>query len=1077
MTQRNFGLRIADCGLREAPARCLLLTAFCLLLFLITHHSLLITAVAQSATATLSGTVEDANGAVVPGTTVTATNVATTLRRQTVTNSEGYFTLPLLPPGGYTLRAEHDGFAPLQVENIVLNVGDQKALQIQLKAGDVKAEVQVINDVPLINESPAVGTVIDRQFVANLPLNGRSFQSLINLTPGVVLTPATSTEQGQFSVNGQRANSNYFTVDGVSANIGMNSLQPGQSAAGEQPGFGATGGTNSLVSVDALQEFKIQTSTFAPEFGRTPGAQVQILTRSGANALHGTLFEYFRNDALDANDWFANSRGLKKTAERQNDFGGTFSGPILLPRFGEGGNQPWYNGKDHTFFFFSYEGLRLRVPRTQIDTVPTVSFRQGAAPNIRPLFNAYPLPNGRDFGNGLAEFTGNFSEPSTLNATSIRIDHAVSKKLSLFGRYNYSPSENLQRGNVGTTASNLFQSANKIQTLTIGATQLITATISNDLRINFSKSSGTGFYSLDSLAGAIPPSDSVLFPSFTSSKSSKLNFFPPSGMRAIQAGKQNISDLKQINLVDGLGMTRATHQLKFGIDYRRIAFPHGALESAQNLGLATTLNQLQSGVVPGVLVFTVDEVDLVFYNYSAYAQDTWRASRRLTLTYGLRWDVNPPPKTLNGRPLFGVQGLDNPATIALAPLGTPPYKTTYDNFAPRIGVAYQLSQRKGREMVVRGGFGIFYDLGTGPVADAMGNFPYARSKLVRNAPFPLLSGPDAAPPPFSLTPVRATFRVTDPNLKLPRVFQWNGAVERSLGSNQVVTASYVGAVGRRLLRFENFFFPNPGFVFVLLLRNSAVSDYHAFEFQFDRRLSRGLQALASYTWSHSIDTASNDSNFQNGPVGLVDPRRDRGSSDFDVRHSLSGALTYRIPSPWSAGLGKAVFGSWSLDSIVYVRSATPVDLIGSFNSTGFFATFRPDLIPGIPLYVNDPAVPGGRRFNAAAFRATRGRQGTLGRNVLRGFSVFQTDLALRRQFNLTERVNLQFRAEFFNIFNHPNFGNPSGFQGNFLSSPLFGQSTSMLNRSLGSGGANGGFNPLYQIGGPRSIQFAVKLNF
>src|SRR6266446_3813302 len=267
--------------------RSLLVVALCALPFAF--------AAAQSATATLSGTVEDERGAVVPGASVTVINNATLLKRDAITNSEGYFTVPLLQPGSYTVRAQHDGFRIAQIDNVVLNVGDQKALQIPLKTGDIKETVNITGEAPLINESPAVGTVVDRQFVGNLPLNGRSFQALITLAPGVVLTKTGVTEQGQFSVNGQRANANYFTVDGVSANIGASaSTFPGQSGAGSLPGLGASGGTNNLVSVDALQEFKIQTSTYAPEFGRTPGAQVSIVTRSGTKDLHGSVFDYLR---------------------------------------------------------------------------------------------------------------------------------------------------------------------------------------------------------------------------------------------------------------------------------------------------------------------------------------------------------------------------------------------------------------------------------------------------------------------------------------------------------------------------------------------------------------------------------------------------------------------------------------------------------------------------------------------------------------------------------------------------------------------------------------------------------------
>src|ERR1044071_7763444 len=245
----------------------------------------------------------DQEGAVVPGVNIAVISIAQGFQRSTTTSDEGIFVVPLLPPGNYTVKAEHEGFTTAEVRDVILNVNDQRAIKISLTVGELTSQtVQVLDTPPLIDESPAVGTTIDRQFVGNLPLNGRSFQSLITLTPGVVLTTATSLNRGQFSVNGQRANANYFTVDGVSANVGANaSSVPGQSGAGSLPALSAFGGTNNLVSVDALQEFRIQTSTYAPEFGRTPGAQVSIVTRAGSNEFHGSAFEYFRNDVLDAN--------------------------------------------------------------------------------------------------------------------------------------------------------------------------------------------------------------------------------------------------------------------------------------------------------------------------------------------------------------------------------------------------------------------------------------------------------------------------------------------------------------------------------------------------------------------------------------------------------------------------------------------------------------------------------------------------------------------------------------------------------------------------------------------------------
>jgi len=477
---------------------------------------------------------------------------------------------------------------------------------------------------------------------------------------------------------------------------------------------------------------------------------------------------------------------------------------------------------------------------------------------------------------------------------------------------------------------------------------------------------------------------------------------------------------------------------------------------------------------------------LIFKNVSAYAQDTWKLNNRLTFTYGFRSDINPAPHEAKGNDPSTLLQITDPSTFAFAPRGTPLWKTTYNNVAPRIGVAYQLSQAKGRELVLRGGVGIFYDLGNGQASNAFAlSFPFTAARNLFNEPFPLPPG-DAAAPIVSPKPgVSDSLYVFDPELKLPRVYQWNFTLEQSLGTSQSLTASYVAAVGRRLLKGERM--QNPGqFLGVFnIVKNNATSDYHAMQLQFHRRLARGFQAQASYTWSHSIDIASGD-----GAIAadiIANPRQDRGPSDFDVRHAFNGAITYNFPAPHIGTIGSKIVSGWSVDGIFNARTATPVNVTYTRTTTFGSASLRPDLVPGVPLYLDDPSVPRGRRFNNTRvtipgnplpqigpfLRPTVARQGTLGRNALRGFPVWQLDLALRRQFHLTERVNLQFRAEFFNVFNHPNFGDPVA----SLTNSSFGVSTAMLGRSLGTGGLTGGFNPLYQVGGPRSIQCSLKLSF
>src|SRR3989442_10550628 len=827
---------------------------------------------AQSASATLSGTVSDETGAVIPSVNITVFNLSTALHRHAATDDRGSYVIPLLPPGRYNVTAQRDGSTPVEIRNVVLNTGDLLSLRIKLKVGEIGASVTIIEDPASVQQSAANGTVIDRHFVENLPLNGRSFQSLFELTPGIVLTRATFHEQGQFSVNGQRANANYFMVDGVSANIGVSAgAAPGQSAAGSLPALTALGSTSNLVSIDALEEFRILTSNYAPEFGRTPGAQISIISRSGGNDFHGSVFDYFRNDALDARDWFANSKGLRRPAIRQNDFGGVAGGPLI---------------KDHSFYFFSYEGLRLRQPQIATTEVPSLPSRANAPSGPKPFLQAFPIPNGPETHNGLAEFSASYSDPSSLNAASLRIDQVVRSKLVLFGRYNRATSATVQRGStivpgfssqpvvnpmLAQSLNNLSRAELDTDTATLGATISFSPRAVNDLRLNWSRVKGATAFSLDDFGGASPLSASLLFPAA----------FADGGFQLILRGGTNTSLVigrnadnlqRQITIVDNFSIGRGAHQLKFGADYRKLFPVYNSLIYNQSIIYARVSNTLGvsngapqppgtalSGLAESVQVFAGGGPRFpVFSNLSAYAHDTARITNRLTVTYGLRWELNPAPTEAHGNDAFTVQHLDSLASISLAPRGTQLYATTYYNFAPRGGFAYQLSKDPARQLMLRAGLGIFYDLGNGQSAQGFGNvFPFVAAKRFDRVAYPLSADQNLAPP-ISLTPPYGTIVAFDPKLKLPRVIQWNIGLEKSLGSNQLSVA-YVAAAGRQLLRGDVLLNPNPSFSIIRLTNNAAESSYRAMQIQYARRLSHGLQAVANYTWSSAIDNASSDS--------------------------------------------------------------------------------------------------------------------------------------------------------------------------------------------------------------------------
>lgn len=1045
---------------------------------LVTGHSPLL--LAQTTSASVTGLVVDSAGALIQNASVKAVNDATGVVTSTKTNNEGVYYLMSLEPGTYRIQVEKNGFKTLIKPDITLNVQDARALNFTLPVGATSETVTVEGGGMTINTTDGtVSTVVDRQFAENLPMNGRSFQTLIELTPGTVVTPSTQNDSGQFSINGQRASSNYWMVDGVSANFGIGTGIPGNGAAGALPSFSVLGGTNSLVSVDALQEFRIQTSTYAPEFGRTPGGQISILTRSGTNQFHGTLFDYFRNDVLDANDWFADQQGLPKPKERQNDFGGTLGGPVF---------------KDKTFFFFSYEGARLRLPQVALTDVPSLSARQNASPALQPFLNAYPLPNSKipDTGSNPSPLAGSFSNSATLDAVSIRIDHhLLNGKLALFGRYDYSPSDLIQRAAFGSAALNsLLHSSINTQTATAGATWTISPAMTNDLRVNYSRTYSTGVTTLDNFGGAVPPASFPLPSPFTIQNSSFVFdiFSLQNGL--LQEGGPAPIIQRQVNVVDNVYLQKGSHSLKFGIDWRRLSPVSKPLAYSQQ-AFFSDVPSAASGNLLFSETLASNRSTLLLQNVGAFAQDTWRLRPRLTLTYGIRWDVDFAPSAIDGPSFPAVVGFDlrNPANLALAPAGTPPFNTTYGNFAPRIGIAHQLSQSQNWGTVVRSGFGVFYDLATSELGNnvTVFNYPFGALGFGLGGTFPL-SQAAAAPPavtPASLS--SGTLYAFDPHLELPYTLQWSLAVQQSLGTQQTITASYIGSAGRRLLQTAYISAPNANFGSANLVTNSATSDYHALQLQFQRRLSHGLQALASYTWSHSIDTASAGS-FGTTSNGLVptDPNANRGPSDFDIRNTFSAGVTYDIPAPHINASTQAILHGWSLENIVQARSAPPVNVVEAI----FFApqiqsygiAIRPDVVSGEALYLFGPQFPGGKALNPAAFTPppvdpVTGlplRQGDLGRNALRGFGAAQWDFAVHRDFPIHESIKLQFRAEMFNVLNHPNFGPPVASH----DTPQFGQSVQMLGPSLSSGNlGSGSFSPLYQIGGPRSIQLALKLIF
>jgi hypothetical protein len=858
-------------------------------------------------------------------------------------------------------------------------------------------------------------------------------------------------------VNGLRASANSFSIDGVNA---VSTVTGYQSAGGNNVSYNAAGGTNSMVSVDALQEFRILTSSYAPEYGRNSGAQVLLVTRSGTNAFHGAVFDYFRNDKLDAADWFVDQAAQSKPPLRLNDFGGVFGGPVV---------------RDKTFFFVSWEGQRLVQPQFAVTIVPSLAARQVAPAVAQPFLNAFPVPNGPDLGNNQAQFSSGYSNPLSTDSTLIKMDQSFRSKLRAFGTFTYAPSGRTSRSNSGTASladSEVARLNNK--SLTAGLIYIFGPVLTTDFRINFSDNVNALHYTMDTFGGAVVPADDLLLPG--TSPASNYSFVSLGDSNGdLFGGSLGTLEQRQINAVDGTSYVLGAHQLKFGVDYRKLLplVTAGGDQYFQFNGVTGLAgNQLQA-----FHSTSPSRARTEMTNLSLYAQDIWRASSRLTLTYGLRWDFNSVPHDLDANngdlvPLLGNYGTGN---VAVGVPGTALWKPQYANFAPRLGVAWQLRQQPGWETIFRAGGGLFYDTG---IADAssqpwVSGYPAGQATVLVNSSLPVSPAQVRLPPVNLARPAPGNqFFMFPSDFQAPRVWEWNAALQQALGKDQTLSIAYVGAAGQKLLYVVSYPIVTANIYTVAYTDNSGRSDYNALQIQYERRLKQGLAANVGYTWSHSIDTNSTDTSAY-VPGVFERPSSNRADSDFDIRQSFHGGFSYDIPATSGTLWVKALARGWGLDGIITAQTGLPID-ITSRRDIGFGTyAFRPDLVAGVPEWIENPDVAGGRQLNPAAFVVpATAVQGNLGRNTLRGFALVQADLSARRSFRVTERFSLVFRAEIFNAFNHPNFANPVA----SIGSGLFGISTGTVANSQVGGGAFG-LNSVFNAGGPRATQLSLKLQF
>ncbi len=930
-----------------------------------------------------------------------------------------------LDPGAYKITVQKEGFKAMQVFDLALKGKAVTRADFMLEVGSIHDTVMVRATAPVLDRKDAsTGARFTSGEIARLPLNGGGLLNLIEMVPGANVVPATRGDAGQFTASGQRANANVFTIDGISANTGvLAGGLPAQAGGGALPAVSAFGSLDPLISLNAIDEVQAQTSTTVAQFGRMPGANIGVTSQTGANLFHGETQYQNRNEWLGANDWFANRAGIGMAPERLNDLTQTFGGPIQ---------------RDKSFFFISYQNVGLREPFLGTQAVPDSFARASAGPWAQTAVNLFPLPNQGYLAPGVGQWTGGSDQPASLQAGSIRIDRALGSRVNFFGRYSDAPSAN----NFGNVAIGHLDV--RTQMLTFGMTARPFSRVTFDARINESQTGAQSTWGIPSagaqadcalqqLGSAIGwpgPCDSVVR-------------FTIDGIGQLVSGNEGLHRLRQFQTVETAAVRLGRHSLGFGIDYRRVTAIRRDAASATE-AIANNANDLSDTSDLWKTNSPAINQSAELTEYSTWAQDTWQVLPRLTVTYGLRWEFSPPPDP--GGPI----NVYDPAAGSVVSADSPLWPTSYHNLAPRIGVALRLTS-DGRT-VLRAGAGIYYDSSLSIATDILDGGPLNFAVDIKN-------GSHA---PFSFA-LKYGF---EPDLKLPQIRQWNVSLERAITSHDVVSLGYVGSNGRELIRRE---VDGPGSspnLWFALTTNNGFSNYQALQFRYHRQITGGLQASAAYTWSHSIDNDSSDASLLWAGAG-ASPNFDFGSSDFDLRHSFNSSLSYQFSSGKLKG--------WRIESILRARTGFPLTVLESEQYTGIaFMNFaRPNYLGG-PVWIPDAGAPGGMRLNETAFQTLKpGVPGNLGRNSIAGLGMWQIDAAIGREFHWRDRLKLDVRVEAFNALNHANFGDPV----QYLDSPLFGQSTSMLNLMLGTGSPGSGLAPMLQSGGPRLVQGTVRFWF
>ena len=1097
---------------------------------------------AQSFRGSIRGQITDPSGALIPNAKITVRGVANGVIREVTSAEDGGYVVAELPAGAYDVTVEVHGFQVTHKSGAIVEVGRDTPVDFRMMvhAGDV---ITVSAAPPLVETSKDVlGEVVNQQLVSDLPLNGRDFGKLVALVPGATVEPsgvaAIQSGFGQFSINGNRDRSNNYTVDGTDNNDPFFN-----NSAFNQTGIG--GAPASLLPIDAIQDFNLQ-ANFAPEYGRNSGSVVNILTRSGSNDFHGTAFEFLRNSAMDARNYFnravdsATGLPVKKTAFRNNNFGASLGGPIV---------------KDRTFFFGAYEGQRERVGSDFTFLVPTQaqiaeaqqlvpSFVNGLAPaqanpaltNILELYTSLPGYNGTS-----GTIAGTDLDKNTVDSFIVKLDHQLTSNESLTGRYAFARSHQVSPlGGLGFGAGSRLPefaqtSPTRVQLVSASLLSTFSSARINEVRFGYSRYR-TSFAGLD--GNSDPASFGTTAYPFNLG-SGKLGLpeidfagtFENLGASGYSIPRGRTSQSFQI--LDNFTWLRGRHTIKFGGEYRRATISsfndnlargifafygedHTAFSVCRELP-TDPAGCTDSGALMLASYYLGDAFVLAnsgntqrdtFNNGLAFfGQDDFRVSQTLTVNYGMRWEYFGPLGEKNN--LLSNMGLDG----NLAMVGTDGLKHAYDrdlnNFGPRIGFAWNPVLKT----VFRGAYGIYYDyipqdllianftnsagLATNPIGPkAVTSFGYDPTGWNGISPGNAILTPPQGPFP---NPGSSIF-VTPRNLVTPYSQSWNLNIEQQITNPLALQLGYIGSKGTKLVRLRDANQPDylgnrynyPQYGPVDEFATISASTYHAFQATLRTRGWHGLSGFTGYTFSKSLDDASDgiDFNFATVayPQNSYDLASEHGPSNFDTRHRFTAALTYALPR---LGSYKRLVEGWQFNTIVTAQSGRPVPIVSANDTSGADPSLgtlvssdtpanyhqRPDRVPGQPVinsnWESAPDTIGylnGNAFAQPAFATAanpQGSFGTLGRNAIYGPRYWAVDFAVMKDTSFSDRVRLQLRMEFFNIFNHPNFALPNFFVNPGV--PQEGAITQTPDQAQTNPGLGGG--------GPRVLQVGAKIVF